>query len=201
MRKARALSYPGDVHAVGLERGGELRVVDGRGDLAGVVVAPLERSRDGPARIDRRRLHLARVDLGEELRVAEALGRRGRGVGEGEQQQRDDQAEREEPHPPPRRRRRRRCWGPVPRLTRLRCSGHVADPVRTMGTPFAGNLEAGLDWIAACRLGSVWDIRATRVVRDESSAPSYLWPRADEGRSSRVSRGDVGISYQGPDID
>ena len=58
-QESRALSDAGDVDVVGLQGGRQLGVGDGRRDLAGVVVAPLERPGDGAAGVDRRRMDVA----------------------------------------------------------------------------------------------------------------------------------------------
>ena len=129
-QERRARSDAGDVDVMGLQRRRQLVVVDGRRDLARVVVAPLERARDGAAGVDRRGADVARGDLGQELRIGEALGGRARHVRNEEQEQRDEDPNGEEPHPPPRWRRARRCWWSIVGLARLGCPGEVTDRVR-----------------------------------------------------------------------
>ena len=71
-----------------------------------------------------------RIHFGQELRVAEVLGRRARRVREGEEEEGDENAGREEPHPPPWRRRGSRGCGSVIGLARLGRSGQVTAPKR-----------------------------------------------------------------------
>ena len=138
------LSHTGDVDAVGLQGRGQLRVVDGRRDLARVVVASLERAGDGAAGIDRRCAYVARGDLGQELRIAEVLGRRAGHVRNKKQEQRDEDPDRQEPHAPPWGWRACRCRGPIVGLTWLGCSREVADRVRHVDSlSLRSNLDEG----------------------------------------------------------
>ena len=147
-KESRPLSDAGDVHVMGLQRGCQLVVGDGRRDLAGVVIAPLQRAGDGAAGVDRRSMHIAGIDFGQELRVAEALGRCVRHVRDKEQDQCDEDAHRQEPHPPPWRGRGRRRRRSIVGLSRLGCSGEMTGPLHHGGDSLGWQTFDGDDPIA-----------------------------------------------------
>ena len=91
----------GDRDVVRLERRSERRVLERERDLAREVVAVLQLARDATVRIDGRRAHLARVDLGQELGVVVRVRRRTRHPRPEEQEHRGQQADHQQPPPRP----------------------------------------------------------------------------------------------------